>query len=359
MKKLFTFCLFISLFLFSTFLSAAQDARYYLKQASKYYNQEDYRNAEKAFQKLLKMDVALHEDFYYFYGKTLFYNGRYKKAVANLGNFTSVVGNKSKYYADASQLLKRAQKKVAAQEPKKNTKKKKILKLSTTPEMITIPAGAFIMGSSHGTEDQKPPHRMTIDKKFSIGKYEVTFAQYDVFAKETNRRMPDDYGWGRGNRPVINVSLNDAHAYTRWLSEKTNRKFRLPTEAEWEYIARTGIKTQLGFNDLLGLGDANCDGCRYFWESAQTVPVGNFEPNKYGVYDLFGNVWEWTCSLYTRRYNGQEQYCADENDLTGKTMSVRGGSWDSANRLLRSYVRYNNFHTYMSNELGFRVLEEL
>ena len=359
MEKVISLSLSISLFLFSSFLYAAQDARYYLQQASKYYNKEDFKNAEKNFQQLLKMDVSLHEDFYYFYGKTLFYNGKYKEAADNLSSFTDTVGNKSKYYTDANQLLKRAQKKVAQQNPKKKKKKSKPLKLSGVPEMVTIPRGKFIMGSAHGTEDQKPARKLTIDEDFAIGKYEVTFSQYDAFAKATNRKLPDDDGWGRGNRPVINVSLADALAYTRWLSKKTNRTFRLPTEAEFEYVARTGIKSQLGFNTLMGLGDANCDGCRYFWESAQTVPVGSFEPNKHGVHDLFGNVWEWTCSIYTKRYNGQEQYCADENQLTGKTMSVRGGGWDSANRLLRPYVRYNNFPTYLSNELGFRVLEEL
>ncbi len=90
------------------------------------------------------------------------------------------------------------------------------------------------------------------------------------------------------------------------------------------------VKGQLGFNDIVNMGDANCDGCRYFWESAQIVEVGSFGPNKYGIYDIFGNVWEWTCSLYTRRYNGKEQYCADEDELEGNTMVVRGGSRDNA-----------------------------
>ena len=359
MKKPIQALLFFCLLLISTLLSAAQDARYYLQQASKYYNEDDFKNAEKNFQHLLKMNVSLHEDFYYFYGKTLFYNGKYKEAADNLSSFTDTVGNKSKYYTDASQLLKKAQKKVAQQEPRKPEKKRKAVKLSSVPEMVTIPSGKFVMGSNHGTEDQKPAHKTIINEDFAIGKYEVTFSQYDAFAKATKRKMPDDEGWGRGNRPVINVSLADALAYTRWLSKKTRRTFRLPTEAEFEYVARTGIKAQLGFNTLMGLGDANCDGCRYFWESAKTVPVGSFEPNSYGIHDIFGNVWEWTCSLYTRSYNGQEKSCADENQLTGKTMSVRGGGWDSANRLLRPYVRYNNFPTYLSNELGFRVLEEL
>jgi len=360
MKILINGFLFGCLFFFATIAVAEKDARFYLKQASQYYNQENYPKAEQAFQHLLNMKVTLHEDFYYFYGKTLFYNGKYKQASDNLSSFTKTVGNESKYYADARHLLKLAQKKVAEQAPKKADKpKKKAVKFSSVPEMVPIPAGKFIMGSNHGSPDQKPPHTIRIKKNFAIGKYEVTFAQYDAFAKASKRKKPDDNGWGRDNRPVINVSLRDAHDYARWLSKKTSRKFRLPTEAEWEYVARTGFKSKLGFNDLMGLGDANCDGCRYFWESAQTVPVGSFEANKYGIHDLFGNVWEWTCSVYTRSYNGQEQYCVDDNELEGKTMSVRGGGWNTANRVLRSYVRYNNFPTYLGDEVGFRLLEEL
>jgi formylglycine-generating enzyme required for sulfatase activity len=215
------------------------------------------------------------------------------------------------------------------------------------------------MGSLHGSSDQMPPHKIKIHKSFAITAYEITFSQYDAFVKDMSYRKPNDYGWGRGELPVINVSLHDAIVYASWLSKKTKRRFRLPTETEWEYVARTGFKDKLGFKDIMGLGDANCDGCRYFWQRERTVEVGSFEANKYGVYDLFGNVWEWTCSIYTQRYDGQESYCADEKILEGKTMAVRGGSWDSFNQLLRAYVRFNNFPTYRGNKQGFRLIEEI
>ncbi len=352
-----TFVIFLSCV--TTVYGAVKDANYYLKKASSAYNQADYPRAEQAFRQLLKMRVSLHRDFYYFYGKTLFHNGHYEKSAHNLGLYTETVSNNSKYNADAKRLLLQAEKKLAQQKPKKTKKKKKIVRLPNVPEMIRIPAGSFTMGSNHGSADQKPPHKVKIKKDFAIGKYEVTFSQYDVFAKASRQKKPDDFGWGRGNRPVINVSLQNAKDYALWLSNKTNRNFRLPTEAEWEYVARTGFKKQLGFNDLLGLGDANCDDCRYFWESDQTMEVGSFDANKYGVHDLFGNVWEWTCSIYTRQYTGDERYCADKNDLIGKTIAVRGGGWDSFSAILRSYVRYNNFPNYFSNEQGFRLVEEL
>ena len=367
MKKTIVYILlslFISLITSASFAKdTAKDANYYLKKASTAYNQEDYPNAEKYFRQLLKMKVSLHGDFYYFYGKTLYYNGKYKKAAHNLSSFTETVNNNSKYYSDAKQLLVRSEKKLAKQKPKKTSKKaekkKNPSKYPDIPEMIEIPTGSFVMGSNHGSPDQKPPHRIKMKKKFAIGKYEVNFSQYDAFAKATKQKKPDDLGWGRGSRPVINVSLQNAKDYAIWLSKKTKRIFRLPTEMEWEYVARTGFKSKLGFNDLIGLGDANCDGCRYFWESAKTVDVGSFEANKYGIHDLFGNVWEWTCSTYTKRYNGEEKYCADKNDLVGKTIAVRGGGWNSFSATLRSYVRYNNFPTYRGKDLGFRLVEEL
>ena len=368
MTKIIKCLLLSSLFLLTTTIfvaeAATKDAGYYLKKASAAYNQEDYPRAEKAFRELLMMKVSLHADFYYFYGKTLYYNGKYNKAAHNLNTFTETVGNKSKYYSDAKRLLMRAEKKLAEQQQsidkkvKKPKQHKKTVKLTNMPVMVKIPAGLFTMGSNHGSPDQKPPHKLKIKNDFAIGKYEITFSQYDAFAEATKKKKPDDLGWGRGNRPVINVSLQDAKDYAHWLSKKTNRTFRLPTEKEWEYVARTGFKSQLGFNDLMGLGDANCDDCRYFWESDKTMEVGSFDANKYGVHDLFGNVWEWTCSVYTQRYNGEEQYCADDNDLNGKTMAVRGGGWNSFSAILRSYVRYNNFPTYLGNEQGFRLLEE-
>lgn len=363
MKNIIICALFTGLFLsampYSRAKNSTQKANYYLTQASTYYNQENYPQAEKAFRQLLKMKVSLHKDFYYFYGKTLYHNGKFEKAAANLRSYTETVSKKGRYQTDAKRLLKRAEKQLVQKQPQKTKKKKPVLKFPNIPEMMIIPVGSFVMGSSHGSADQKPPHKVVIKKSFAIGKYEVTFAQYDVFAKATSRKKPDDSGWGRGNRPVINVSLHNANEYARWLTKKTNRRFRLPTELEWEYVARTGFKSQLGFNDLMGLGDANCDGCRYFWESAKTVEVGSFDANKYGVHDLFGNVWEWTCSIYTRGYNGQEEYCANENDLEGKTMAVRGGSWNSFRQILRSYTRFNNFPTYRGNEQGFRLVEEL
>ncbi|MEN8220290.1 MAG: SUMF1/EgtB/PvdO family nonheme iron enzyme [Pseudomonadota bacterium] len=114
------------------------------------------------------------------------------------------------------------------------------------PEMVWIPAGSFRMGDIQGGgwNSEKPVHRVSIRQGFAMGRYEVTFAEYDKFAEATGREKPSDLGWGRGNRPVINVSWHDAVAYTQWLSQQTGKKYRLPTEAEWEYAARAGTETK-------------------------------------------------------------------------------------------------------------------
>ncbi len=345
--------------LFSSADSIAFNAQNILHQASRYYGQGDYKQAEKAFEQLLNRKLNLHPEFYYFYGKTLYYNTHYEKAITSLKHFIANIEQPNKYFTDAERILKRAEKAYTQQTGKQAAQAQGVLTKKNIPQMIVIRSGSFLMGSNHGSMDQKPLHKITTLQDFAIGKYEVSFAQYDEFADATIRKKPDDSGWGRGQRPVINVSFYDAYEYARWLSRQTHRKFRLPTEAEWEYVARSGLIGQLGFKNLLGLGDANCDGCRYFWQSAQTVEVGNFAANKYDVYDLFGNVWEWTCSIYTRRYTGEEKYCVNKNELLGKTMVVRGGGWNSNNAILRSYVRLNNFPAYFGNELGFRLVEEL
>jgi hypothetical protein len=129
---------------------------------------------------------------------------------------------------------------------------------SEGPEMVWIPAGDFQMGGSYSSE--KPVHQVSVSA-FAMGRYEVTFEEYDRFAEATGREKPGDEGWGRGNRPVINVSWNDATAYMEWLSTQTGKKYRLPTEAEWEYAARAGTDTKYWWGNEVGSNQAACDGC--------------------------------------------------------------------------------------------------
>ncbi len=134
---------------------------------------------------------------------------------------------------------------------------------------------------------------------FYLGKYEVTFKEYDQFCEEDNRRKPDARGWGRDNRPVINVSWNDADAFCKWLSKKSGKKYHLPTEAEWEYAARAGGK---GGHKYPWGNDAPDEKRCNFNNNSGTVSVGQYSPNGLGLYDMAGNVWEWCSDWYSKDY---------------------------------------------------------
>lgn len=235
---------------------------------------------------------------------------------------------------------------------------------SDGPEMISIPTGNFFMGNKDDPLTM-PVHKVTISKPFAMSKYEITFDDYDMFAQATNRPLPSDNRWGRGNRPVINVSFEDARAYARWLSETTGKKYRLPTESEWEYVARAETNSLFWWgNDVKDAsGRANCRrGCNSKFSGlfgAKTAPVGSYPANGFGIYDTAGNVAEWVEDCFTDNYtlhpkNGQAMLVKSCSSRV-----VRGGSAkDNAERLanhIRDYHRTEIFDVH----LGFRVVMEL
>jgi formylglycine-generating enzyme required for sulfatase activity len=235
---------------------------------------------------------------------------------------------------------------------------------SKGPEMVWIPAGTFRMGDIQGGgyDNEKPVHSVSVNR-FAMGRYEVTFAEYDKFAQATGREKPGDEGWGRGNRPVIHVSWHDATAYTEWLSQQTGEQYRLPTEAEWEYAARAGTETKYWWGNTASHEYANygkdecCDGLakgKDRWE--YTSPVGSFQPNRFGLYDTVGNVWEWTCSEYEGKYKGKEKQCLSKNHANNNNLLVlRGGSWFNVPWNLRSADRYGRRPTGRFRDGGFRL----
>ena len=153
------------------------------------------------------------------------------------------------------------------------------------------------MGSKTGffNFEEKPQHGVNIEYNFALGQFPVTFADYDLYAKAEEKDLANDRGWGRKNRPVINVSWEDAQGYCRWLSAQTRREYRLPYEAEWEYAARAGTTTKYWWGDKSGKNLANFDGSGSKWSNEQTSPVNAFKRNPFGLYDVHGNIWEW-CS---------------------------------------------------------------
>jgi formylglycine-generating enzyme required for sulfatase activity len=206
------------------------------------------------------------------------------------------------------------------------------------PALVEIEADCFQMGSpdnEEGRQDDERQHEVCVGN-FAICKYEVTFDEYDLFARLKGIDLPSSEGWGRGRRPVINVSLHDAVAYTKWLSERTGHTYRLPTKAEWEYAARAGTTTRWSFGDDEDqLGDyawytVNADG--------KTHPVGEKKPNPWGLYDMHGNVWEWVQDCYGDYKDTPKDGKAMESDHCARRV-LRGGSFGSPPGGLRSASR--------------------
>jgi formylglycine-generating enzyme required for sulfatase activity len=231
------------------------------------------------------------------------------------------------------------------------------------PDMIEVRSGALIMGDFRGVwyENERPVHGVKIEH-IAVGRFEVTFEEYDLFCDATGQRKPLDNGWGRGNRPVINVSWEDARAYTRWLSEQTGYTYRLPTEAEWEYMARAGTETDYWWGNEPGQNNASCHGCGAEWgwdAERKTAPVRSFKSNPFGIYDTVGNVWEWTCSQYTDSYIGKETKCLGKFTTGSETVVLRGGAWDEKPENCRVSRRRFGYPGERSEFIGFRVVKEL
>jgi formylglycine-generating enzyme required for sulfatase activity len=232
----------------------------------------------------------------------------------------------------------------------------------TEPAMVDISEGSFQMGGSDGEIDEKPAHRVAL-KAFRMGRYEVTFDEYDQFAIATGRRLLEDEGWGRGKRPVIHISFEHALAYAKWLSKETGKQFRLPTEAEWEYAARAGTGTDFWWGLDIGTNRANCQRCGSVWDNKQTAPVGSFEANPWGLNDTAGNVAEWVADCYHGNYqdapSGGNSPWQEESRCESGLRVIRGGSWGSYPTTLRSAYRHGYGQDYRYNFLGFRLAQDL
>jgi len=232
------------------------------------------------------------------------------------------------------------------------------------PEMVNIPAGEFIMGcvnDNNCKETEKPAHKVTL-KSFKLAKYEVTFAQWDACVEMgACKHKPYDYKWGRGNRPVMNVSWKDAQEYIQWLNQQTGKKYRLASEAEWEYAARAGTTTPYYTGECLHSDQANYDGevplkgCPKSIERKQTTEVGSFAPNSWGLYDMHGNVWEWTNDCWHQSYNEAPADGSSWVDEKCSRRVLRGGSWNYRGSYNRSSIRYDYSHNMRLENLGFRL----
>ena len=228
------------------------------------------------------------------------------------------------------------------------------------PEMVVVPEGSFMMGSPSGeagrTGNEGPVHPVTMARPFAVGVYEVTFGEWDACVSDggCGGYRPGDSGWGRGPRPVINVSWEDAQAYVRWLSGETGKAYRLLSEAEWEYVARAGTTGPYHFGSSLSPSQAN-----YEENRGGTVPVGSYSANEFGLHDVHGNVWEWVEDCWNESYHGapRDGSAWESGDCSRRVL--RGGSWYVTPRLLRSAIRSWGPTGFRNDDAGFRVARTL
>ncbi len=227
------------------------------------------------------------------------------------------------------------------------------------PEMVVVPAGNFTMGSAEPIA--APQRSVTIAKPFAVGKFEVTFAEWDACLAARACSHKPQARWGKGNQPVVDVAWDDARQFVAWLSRKTGKSYRLLTEAEWEYAARAGSTTAYSWGDDIGAGNANCSGCGSQWDGKQPAPVGSFKPNAFGLHDMHGNVWEWVEDCWEYGFDGapsdgsaRTAGCPDDDERV-----QRGGAFLHEPEALYATVRNNYTRNAHANGVGFRVAREL
>jgi len=229
---------------------------------------------------------------------------------------------------------------------------------SLGPEMVIVPRGTFRMGdlNGKGSESERPVHAVNFADAFAIGRYTVTFEEYDRFVETSGQRKPNDFGWGRGRQPVVDVSWEDADEYARWLSEQTGKPYRLPSEAEWEYAARAGTETAYWWGETIGNNRANCRDSGSEWSGNRAAPVGSFPANPWGLHDTAGNIWEWVQDRRHDSYQGapEDGSAWEQGDSAGRVL--RGGSWDGYPRYARAAFRVSGGLGDRSRNVGFRLV---
>ena len=226
------------------------------------------------------------------------------------------------------------------------------------PAMVVLAGGSFRMGhNSLGGEDYSPARSVRVGP-FMIAAHEVTFLEYDRFARATGREPPSDQGWGRGTRPVVGVSWEEARDYAVWLAQQTGRRYRLPSESEWEFAARAGTTTPFWWGQNAGSNRTVCFDCGSQWDNRSTAPVMSFPANPFGLYETAGNAMEWVADCYRARY----QSAPDDGRalLAGDCSNrvARGGAFNKPAESMRAFVRARFAPDTKLNMLGFRVARD-
>ncbi len=214
------------------------------------------------------------------------------------------------------------------------------------------------MGSDRGHPEERPTHTVTLPKPFAIGVYEISVQEWDACLREEACQLaPDTHS--DLTLPMSNLSWDDTRQYVEWLTRKTGNDYRLPSEAEWEYATAAGTKSRFWWGDEVGKSNANCNDCGSRWDGKSPAPVGSFKPNPFGLFDVHGNLWEWTQDCVNRSYEGAptDGTAWMRGDCLGRML--RGGAWN----LGADYMRTTRRHNYDSDVRyylnGFRVVRSL
>ena len=357
---------------------------------------EEYGSALESLDEILRLqaehDLTLPESFWFRHAVASNKAGLFAQAAESATRYVESTGRGGEHYLEALELLDVAEaaaerqateaselaarlqeaqlaRRAAAEaavvrEAEMSEVAVELAELAPEMQMVVIPAGSFRMGclSVIGCRDSETPVReVTISAPFAVSKHEVTFRQWDAcVASGGCSKRPYDSGWGRGQRPVMRISWDDAQEYVRWLSDETGATYRLLTEAEWEYAARAGSSTAYGWGNRTGSGRANCDGCGSQWDDRRTAPVGSFPSNVWGLHDMHGNVAEWVEDCWHSTYSGAP---SDGGAwLSGECIYrvVRGGYWGRGPGTVRSASRDRGYPDVgLVADIGFRVARTL
>lgn len=229
----------------------------------------------------------------------------------------------------------------------------------TCPEMIELPAGSFTMGSKGGDASEQPAHTVKIGQPFAISRFEVTVAEWKTcHAAGGCEYLPKRKGM-TATSPVHNLSWLDAQQYAKWLSKKTGKKYRLPTEAEWEYAARGGTKTEYWWGNAVGEGKANCKNCGGEWNRKRPALVDTYDANAFGVQGMNGSIWEWVADCWFDSYEGAPKDGSARERKNCQSRVLRGGSWRNDASYARSASRFTYDHDVRYVLNGFRVVRSM
>ena len=363
-----------------------------LLEAEQEIQEELYGQAKNTMDQILELQaehgLEIPEAFWFNHARVSMQARHFEDAIESAMQYLQVTGQGGEHYLAVLELLNEAEPTVARFTAARASGERRAATsraeaeagiggafrdCSVCPVMTRVPPGSFVMGSSE-SRDEGPRHEVTIPYPLAVGVFEVTFEEWDacVAGGGCGGHRPRDRGWGRGNRPVIDVSWEDAQGYVAWLSRETAEEYRLLSEAEWEYVARAGTETYWGTSARRQCDYANGEDesvpSQYVSLLApcvdgfarETAPVGAFRPNAFGLYDVLGNVWEWTEDCWNENYAGApaDGRAWEDGDCTQRVL--RGGSWGvEAPGSLRSANRYRYSAGVRNNYFGFRLARTL